>query len=186
MLPEVRPYVSAPLTGQLEHQLGLAPNCGAGHLDVEHVAGIAVVAAAHSGGYAAIGHLLGLLAALPSPAEAGERFWSDLWRSSGTVYLLPATIKADVLQALAGEGTALARQILSAVDEMTPPQRVAAGEVIGQALAESDHLPDLKTQVIGELWLRDLELTAWHVLHADRRADDPTGRKAFLEAWTNA
>ncbi|MEU9060315.1 hypothetical protein AB0D13_16050 [Streptomyces sp. NPDC048430] len=165
--------------------MGLAPNCGAGHLDVERVAGIAVVAAAHSGGYAAIGHLLGLLAALPSPTEAGEHFWSDLWRSSGTAYLLPATIKADVLQALAGEGTALARQILSAVDEMTPPQRVAAGEVIGQALAESDHLPDLKTQVIGELWLRDLELTAWHVLHADRRADDPTGRKAFLEAWTN-
>ncbi|MDQ0793439.1 hypothetical protein [Streptomyces sp. B1I3] len=186
MLPEVLPHVSATLTGQLEHQLGLAPNRGAGHLDVERVAGIAVVAAAHSGGYAAIGHLLGLLAALPAPTEAGERFWSDLWRSSGTAYLLPATIKAEVLRALAGEGTALARQILSAVDEMTPPQRVAAGEVIGQALAESDHLPDLKTQVIGELWLRDLELTAWHVLHADRRADDPTGRKAFLEAWTNA
>ncbi|MFD8347093.1 DUF6233 domain-containing protein [[Kitasatospora] papulosa] len=52
---------------------------------------------------------------------------------------------------------------------MTPPQRLAAGEVIGQALIESDHLPDLKTQVIGELWIRDLELTAWHVLHADRR-----------------
>lgn len=185
MLPEVHPHVSASLRGQLEHQLVLAPDLGAGHLDVERVAGIAVVAAAHSGGYAATGHLLGLLAALPAPTEAGERFWSDLWRSSGTAYLLPATIKADVLEALAGNGTALARQILSAVDEMTPPQRVAAGEVIGQALAESDHFPDLKTQVIGELWLRDLELTAWHVLHADRRADDPTGRKAFLEAWTN-
>lgn len=170
----------------MEHQLVLAPDLGASHLDVERVAGIAVVAAAHSSGYAATGHLLGLLAALPDPTETGERFWSDLWRSSGTAYLLPATLKADMLQALAGKGTALARQILSAVDEMTPPQRVAAGEVIGQALAESDHLPDLKTQVIGELWLRDLELTAWHVLHADRRADDPTGRKAFLEAWTNA
>ncbi|MFE0365043.1 MULTISPECIES: hypothetical protein [Streptomyces] len=63
-------------------------------------------------------------------------------------------------------------------------QRAAAGEVIGQALAESDHLPDLKTQVIGELWLRDLELTAWRVLHADRRWDDPDGRQAFLAAWT--
>ncbi|WP_371666807.1 hypothetical protein OG985_03820 [Streptomyces sp. NBC_00289] len=90
-----------------------------------------------------------------------------------------------MLQSLAGEGTALARQILSAIDEMTPPQRLAAGEVIGQALAESDRLPDLKTQVIGELWLRDLELTAWHVLHADHRWDDPAGRKAFLDAWTS-
>ncbi|WP_327180665.1 hypothetical protein [Streptomyces sp. NBC_01334] len=45
---------------------------------------------------------------------------------------------------------------------MTPPQRVATEEVIGQALAESDHPPDLKTQVVGELWLRDLELTKLH------------------------
>ncbi|MFI1406635.1 hypothetical protein [Streptomyces griseofuscus] len=57
--------------------------------------------------------------------------------------------------------------------------------MIGQALVESDHLPDLKTQVIGELWLRDLELTAWRVLHADRRSDDPAGRKTFLDAWTS-
>ena len=183
MLPEVRPHVSAPLTDQLECQLGLASDLEASHLDVDRVAGIAVVAAAHSGGYAAIGHLLGLLAALPAPTEAGERFWSDLWRSSGTAYLLPANIKASVLRSLAGEGIELARNILSAIDEMTPPQRVAAGEVIGQALAESDHFPDLKTQVIGELWLRDLELTAWRVLHADRRSDDCAGRKAFLEAW---
>ncbi|UZI29732.1 hypothetical protein [Streptomyces sp. VB1] len=99
----------------------MGPASETSQLDVERVAGIAVVSAARSGGYAAIG------------------------------------------------GTTLARQILSAVDEMTPPQRLAAGEVIGQALIESDHLPDLKTQVIGELWIRDLELTVWHVLHADRR-----------------
>ncbi|MFF1711909.1 hypothetical protein [Streptomyces sp. NPDC058268] len=185
MLPEVRLHVSAPLAHQLEHQLGLASRLEAGQLDVEGVAGIAVVAAAHSDGYAATGHLLGLLAALPSPTKEGERFWSDLWRSSGTAYLLPVNIKALVLRSLEGEGICLARQILSAVDEMTPPQRVAAGEVIGQALAESDHFPDLKTQVIGELWLRDLELTAWRVLHADRRSDDPAGRKAFLDAWTS-
>ncbi|WP_030979167.1 hypothetical protein OG894_12750 [Streptomyces sp. NBC_01724] len=185
MLPEVRPHVSSTLADQLEHQLGLAPHLEASHLKVEGVAGIAVVAAAHSDGYAATGHLLGLLAALPAPITAGERFWSDLWRSSGTAYLLPVNIKALVLRSLAGEGTALARQILSAVDEMTPPQRIAAGEVIGQALVESDHFPDLKTQVIGELWLRDLELTAWRVLHADRRWDDPAGRKAFVDAWTS-
>ncbi|MFD3511640.1 hypothetical protein [Streptomyces sp. NPDC058657] len=132
----------------------------------------------------ATGHLLGLLAGLPAPTKAGERFWSELWRSSGTAYLLPVNLRELVLRSLAGEGAPLARQILSAVAEMTPPQRLAAGEVIGQALAESDHLPDLKTQVIGELWLRDIELTAWRVLHAGHRADDAAGRTAFADAWT--
>ncbi|MYV92499.1 hypothetical protein GT350_20065 [Streptomyces sp. SID1034] len=166
--------------------MGLAPHLEAGHLDVERVAGIAVVAAAHSDGYAATGHLLGLLAALPAPTTAEERFWTELWRSSGTAYLLPANIKAQVLRSLTGDGTALARQMLSAVDQMTPTQRVAAGEVIGQALVESDDLADLKAEVIGELWLRDLELTAWRVLHAARSSDDPAGRQAFLDAWTSA
>ncbi|MEV3989939.1 hypothetical protein AB0J57_13645 [Streptomyces sp. NPDC049837] len=185
MLPEFRSHASAPLAHQLEHGLGLTPHLEASRLDVERVADIAVIAAAHSDGYAATAHLLGLLAALPAPTEAGEHFWSDLWRSSGTAYLLPANIKALVLRSLAGEGAGLARQILSAVDEMTPPQRMAAGEVIGQALAESDHLPDLKTQVIGELWLRDLELTAWRIVHADHKSASTDGRKAFLDAWTN-
>ncbi|MFH9707026.1 hypothetical protein ACH4MW_00295 [Streptomyces luteogriseus] len=184
MLPEVRPHVSAALADQLDHQLDLDPHLEAAQLDVERDAGIAVVAAAHSDGYAATGHLLGLLAALPTPTKVGERFWSDLWGSSGTAYLPPVNIKAPVLRSLAGEETALARLVFSAVDEMTPPQRVAAGEVIGQALVESDHLPDLTSQVIGELWLRDLELTAWRALHADRRSDHPAGRKAF-DAWTS-
>ncbi|MCX5127939.1 hypothetical protein OOK25_30225 [Streptomyces sp. NBC_00347] len=140
---------------------------------------------AHSDGYVATAHLLGLLAALPAPTTSGEHFWSELWRSSGFLYLLPANIKTCVLSSPAGEGTGLAGQILSAFDEMTPPQRIAAGEVIGQALAESDHLPDLKTQVIGELWLRDLELTAWRVLHADHKSADPSRREAFFDAWTS-
>ncbi|MDT9684950.1 hypothetical protein RND61_23240 [Streptomyces sp. TRM76323] len=185
MLPEFRSHTSAPLAHQLELRLGLPPQLETGRLDVERVAGIAVLAAAHSDGYAATAHLLGLLAALPAPSEAGERFWSDLWRSSGTAYLLPTNIKELVLRSLAGEGTGLAGQILSAVDEMTPPQRVAAAEVIGQALAESDHLPDLKTQALGELWLRDLELTAWRVLHANHKPADPAGRNAFIDAWTS-
>lgn len=185
MLPEFRSHASTPLAHQLEQRLGLPHHLRADGLDVQRVADVAVVAAAHSDGYAAAAHLLGLLAALPSPTGAGERFWSDLWRSSGTAYLLPAALKEPVLSALDGEGTRLARQVLSAVGEMTPSQRVAAGEVIGQALGESDRLPDLKTQVIGELWLRDLELTAWRVLHADHRSADPEGRKAFLAAWTD-
>lgn len=178
MLSEVGPHVSASLRVQLEHRLGLAPDLGASHLDVERVVGIAVVAAAHSGGYAATGHLLG--------RWPRDRRTLLVGLVEVVRYRLPATRPyQDRRTAGPGRrGTALARQILSAVDEMTPPQRVAAGG-IGQALAESDHFPPLETQVIGELWLRDLELTAWHVLHADCRADDPTGRSAFLEVWTS-
>ncbi|CAM5337361.1 hypothetical protein SAMN05428938_8215 [Streptomyces sp. KS_5] len=57
--------------------------------------------------------------------------------------------------------------------------------MIGQALAGSDHLPYLKTQVTGEPWLRDLELTARRVLHADHKSPDAAGRNAFIEAWTS-
>ncbi|MEU1000145.1 hypothetical protein [Streptomyces tibetensis] len=39
------------------------------------------------------------------PTKAAERFWSDLWRSSGAAYLLRVNIKALVLRSLAGEGT---------------------------------------------------------------------------------
>ncbi|MFD8613413.1 hypothetical protein [Streptomyces sp. NPDC059631] len=185
MLPEFHPDASDPLSHHLAQRLGLSPQLEGDRLDVERIADIAVLAAAHSDGYAAAAHLLGLLAALPAPTEAGEQFWSSLWRSSGTAYLLPANIKGLVLRSLAGEGAALAGQLLSAVDEMTPPQRIAASEVIGQALAESDHLPVLKSRVLGELWLRDLELTAWRVLHADHKSADPGRRQAFLDAWTS-
>ncbi|MFD5142436.1 hypothetical protein [Streptomyces sp. NPDC058401] len=40
-------------------------------------------------------------------------------------------------------------------------------------------------QVIGKLWLRDLELTAWRVLHADHTSADPSRREAFFDAWTS-
>ncbi|CAH9416297.1 hypothetical protein SGL43_03322 [Streptomyces globisporus] len=110
------------------------------------------------------------------PNQRGER--SGRWTAPPLHRRPPSTTKTST--------AVLARQILSAVDEMTPPQRVAAAEVIGQALVDSGLLTDLKTQVIEELWLPDLERTAWHVLHADRRSDDPAGRKAFLEAWSNA
>lgn len=69
-----------------------------------------------------------------------------------------------MLHSLTGKGTALARQIVSAVDEMTPPQRAAADEVIGQALAKSDHFPDLKTQVTGELGSESHPAGAHHFL----------------------
>lgn len=93
MLPEFRSHASAPLSHQLEQRLGLDPRLEAGHIDVERVADIAVVASAHSDGYVATAHLLGLLAALPAPTESGEHFWSELWRSSGSSTCCPPTSK---------------------------------------------------------------------------------------------
>lgn len=116
MLPEVRPRVSTALADQLEHQLDLAPHLEAGQLDVEGVAGIAVV----------VGHRV--------PAARQHQ----------------------------GSGAAF---------------RGRRGNRPGRQV--------VKTQVIGELWFRDIELTTWRVLHADRRSDDPAGRKAFLDVWTS-
>ncbi|CAM5702190.1 hypothetical protein SHIRM173S_01767 [Streptomyces hirsutus] len=149
MLPEVRPTYPPPWhTNWNINWVWL--RISEPHVDVEGVAGIAVVAAAHSDGY--------------GPPAISSGCWPHSFPHQGQIALVgPVEVighrvcyhqhQGWVLRSLAGEGTALARQDpFSAVYEMTPPQRVAAGEVIGQALAESDHLPDLKTQVIGELW----------------------------------
>ncbi|WP_317447718.1 hypothetical protein [Streptomyces collinus] len=64
---------------------------------------------------------------------------------------LDVNIKALLLRSLAGRGTALARPLLSPDRWDHPPQRVTAGKVTGQSLAECDHPPDLTTQVIKEL-----------------------------------
>ncbi|MEU3724662.1 hypothetical protein [Streptomyces sp. NPDC031705] len=74
MLPEFRSHASVPFSRQLEQRLGPDPRLEAGQIDVERIADIAVVASAHSDGYAATAHLLGLPAALPAPTAAGERF----------------------------------------------------------------------------------------------------------------
>jgi hypothetical protein len=157
-----------------------------GKLDVGRVADIAVVASAQAAGYMATSQLLALIAGLPVPGEEANDFWRKLWRASGTAILLPANIRGQVLRALGVEGVGLADQLLTAVKEMDGQQRAAAAEVIGDGLTETVDLGGYPDEVIGELWLRDVELTAWRVLYADRR---PTGweeRQQFQDAWKRA
>lgn len=87
-----------------------------------------------------------------------------------------------MLRALGGDGAGLAGQILSAVDDMTEPQRAGA---IGEVLAETADLSGFKTHIVGSLWLRDLEITAWRVLFADRQQTGPAEREAFHDVWKN-
>ena len=186
MIPDINRYVTEPLQESLREQLNLPMDFEAGRLDVDRVADIAVIASAQTTGFAATGHLLTLLAAVPAPTEDGHGFWADLFRACGTAYLLPANIKHVVLRALDADAAGLAGQILSATGEMTAAQRAAAAEVVGQALVETQDMVGCKARHLGELWLRDLELTAWRVLHADRVRLDLARREAFSEAWKNA
>lgn len=87
-----------------------------------------------------------------------------------------------MLRALGGDGAGLAGQILSAVDDMTEPQCAGA---IGEVLAETADLSGFKTHIVGSLWLRDLEITAWRVLFADRQQTGPAEREAFHDVWKN-
>ncbi|OIV39502.1 hypothetical protein BIV57_00220 [Mangrovactinospora gilvigrisea] len=158
-------------------------------LTVEQIAQVAALSAALNARYADQGHLLDLMAGLPAPEadgqESGDReeFWFRLFHASGTAMLLPANLKGLLLYALRGEA-GLAGQWLGALQEMDQAQRKAAAEVIGEGLlAEADFRGDPPGQ-LGELWLRDVEATAWRVLYADRRADrGPADREAFRDMW---
>lgn len=70
-------------------------------------------------------------------------------------------------------------------EELDDQQRAAVAEVIGGALDHNTFVAG--GRYLGKPWLRDAEISAWHVLLASRRTygteDD---RKRFLEAWGNA
>lgn len=183
MLPEH--LTTEALADLLRHDLNLPADFAASNLTVEHIAQVATLAAAQTTGHAATGHLLELIAALPIPTGDNPPFWRDLWRTADTAYLLPANIKHLVLRALGGDGAGLAGQLLDAFNEITPERREAVAQLIGEALAESSDIGGSKhTKRYGELWLRDVELTAWRVLYAARRGQaGPEERDAFREAW---
>lgn len=186
MLPDFSSHLTAPLADHLLHDRNLPYDFEVGSLEVRHVAEVAAIAAAHSAGYAATGHLLALLASLPAPTDEPHNFWFALWQASDSAYLLPANIKHLVLRALGGDGYGLAGQILSAVDEMTEPQRTRTAEVVGEALTDTTDFAGYPAQTLGGLWLRDLELTAWRVLHAVSQPGDTRARQQFRDAWKNA
>jgi len=180
MVPDVRQPES--LADYLHQHLNLTPEFEAGGLNVEQVANVAILAMAHSDGYAANARLVSLMAGLPIPNDEPRDFWFRLWKASGTAIFMPANINHQVLRALRGDGAGLADQLLTAVSEMNSGQRAAAAIVIGEGLEEKN-LSGYKTEVLGELWLRDVETTAWRVLYATRKPDTWEDQQEFRDGW---
>ncbi|MEU3353098.1 hypothetical protein [Streptomyces sp. NPDC037389] len=161
-----------------------------GGLNTEHVAHIASAAACDvSYNQAANGHLADLFAALPLPgAPEGDEFWGALKDAGGNaaLYIVPGNMGGPFFDRLAGgnEG-GIASRVLCFLAGLNDQQRDAVAKVIGNALAHD--APVAGGHYLGQLWLRDAETTAWHVLLASRRlhqAEDD--RKRFFEAWGNA
>lgn len=74
--------------------------------------------------------------------------------------------------------------MLSFLGELDDQQREAVAEVIGGALEHNTFAAG--SRYLGELWLRDAETTAWHVLLASRRTHETEeDRERFFEAWGN-
>lgn len=183
MIPHVRQPES--LGDYLLQHLNLTPDFEAGSLSVEQIADIALLATAHSAGYAATSHLVSLMAALPVPTEEPRDFWLQLWRASGTPVFMPVNIKHQVLRALEGDGAGLADQLMTAIADMDADQRTATAALISGHLADNGDLTPLEGPGLGELWLRDAEMTAWRLLHADRRTATWQAQTAFRDGWKN-
>ncbi|WP_307679889.1 hypothetical protein [Streptomyces sp. V4I2] len=156
-----------------------------GPFTVKHLADVAVLATAHSAGYAATQHMVSLMAGIPVPTERNderEGFWFKFWQASGTAYFMPANMKHSVVAALDGDGTSLADRFLTGLSEMSPEQWAATASVVGTAL-EGRLSPLKEPERNGELWLRDVQLTAWRVLYADHAPLGWEERMAFREEW---
>lgn len=121
----------------------------------------------HSEEYAATAHLVSLAGGLPIPSDEPRDFWFKLWQASGNPIFLPGNIRHQVLRSLQGDGKALADQLITALSEMSGPQRKAASAVIGEAL-EGTGMWGSSPGWLGDLWLQDVERTAWRILYARR------------------
>ncbi|WP_351233826.1 hypothetical protein [Streptomyces sp. NPDC002133] len=183
MVPAVHQPES--LTAYLRQHLNLTPDFAAGQLSVEQIADIALLATAHSAHYAATSHLLSLVAGLPIPSDEPKDFWFQLWQASGTPVLMPTNVKGQILRALDGDGAGLADQLLTAMTDMNSEERTAAAALIGQHLADHAGLPENEGPGLGELWLRDVDITAWRLLYADRTRPTWESQTAFRNGWKN-
>ncbi|MER6126098.1 hypothetical protein ABT173_26440 [Streptomyces sp. NPDC001795] len=156
-------------------------------LDTEHVAKIAAAAACDvSYNQAANGHLVDLFAALPLPGTAeGREFWASLREAGGiaAMNIVPANAGGPFFDYLVGGNeSGIARRVLSFLAELDDGKRDAVAELIGGALDVIG-----SARYFGNLWLRDAETTAWHVVLADHRKHETAeDRERFLEAWRNA
>ncbi|MGW7821838.1 hypothetical protein ACWGLF_27810 [Streptomyces puniciscabiei] len=161
-----------------------------GGLNTGQVAKIASAAACDvSYNQAANGHLVDLFAALPLPGTPkGNEFWVALGDAGGdaALYIDPGNMGGPSFERLVrGNEAGIADRMLSFLAELDDQQRDAVAEVIGDALAHDTLVAG--GRYLGQLWLRDAETTAWHVLLARRRLHETEDdRKRFLEAWGNA
>lgn len=175
------------LTQQLNTPLGWPEDGG---LTTGHVANIASAAACDvSYNHAANGHLVDLFAVLPLPGTPeGREFWDSLRHAGGqaTMNVDPANAGGPFFDYLInGNEGGIADRVLSFLEELDAQQRDAVAEVIGGALDQNVFVGGSRYH--GNLWLRDAETTAWHVLLARRRRrETEEDRKRFLEAWSNA
>ncbi|MGW0886393.1 hypothetical protein [Streptomyces sp. NPDC002671] len=179
------------LAQHLVHQLNTPLNWPeAGGLNTGQVAKIASAAACDvSYNQAANGHLVDLFAALPLPGTPeGDAFWGSLGDAGGdaALYIDPGNAGGPFFDRLVrGNEAGIADRVLSFLGELDNQQRDAVAEVIGDALAHDTLVAG--GRYLGQLWLRDAETTAWHVLLARRRLHETEDdRKRFLEAWGNA
>ncbi|MER6039060.1 hypothetical protein ABT133_35045, partial [Streptomyces sp. NPDC001835] len=97
---------------------------------------------------------------------------------SGTIQLhIPRPMHSPTSDHHIGHG-------LSFLAELYDQQRDTVTKVIGDALAHDTLVAG--GRYLGQLWLRDAETTAWHVLLARRRLHETEDdRKRFFEAWGN-
>ncbi|MEU0162261.1 hypothetical protein ABZ154_26375 [Streptomyces sp. NPDC006261] len=107
-----------------------------------------------------------------------------LWTADADPVLLPGNLRHQLLRAVDGDGAALVDQLLQAITEMDGEQRTAAAVVIGEVIS-TDFLRGYEAGYVGELWLREVESTAWQVLYA---YDSGTWEEhqEFLQAWKDA
>ncbi|GED85703.1 hypothetical protein [Streptomyces sp. 6-11-2] len=97
--------------------------------------------------------------------------------------IVPANAGGPFFDYLVGGNEAgIAGRVLSFLAELDDDKRDGVAELIGGALDVIG-----SAGYFGNLWLRDAETTAWHVLLASHRKHD-TGeaRERFLAAWRSA
>ncbi|GHH88454.1 hypothetical protein GCM10018793_68160 [Streptomyces sulfonofaciens] len=179
------------LAQHLAQQLNIPRDWPQGEgLNAGHVAQIASAAACDvSYNQASNGHLIDLFAALPLPGTLdGDEFWMALEKVGGTaaLYIDPGNMDGPFFDRLArGDKAGIADRVLSFLAELDDQQRDAVTKVIGDALAHDTLIPGAR--YLGQLWLRDAETTAWHVLLAKRQQHEAGDDRArFFEAWGNA
>ncbi len=102
------------------------------------------------------------------------------------MYIDPGNMGGPAFDRLArGNEAGIANRVLSFLAELDDHQRDAVAKVIGDALAHDTLVAD--GRYLGQLWLRDAETTAWHVLLAKRRLHETQDdRTRFFEAWGNS